>query len=129
MAIEISRQVLARILAHAAGDPEWEVCGLLFGQPDRIDVAEPARNIAPSPADSFELDPAQLIAAHRAARAGGPAVIGHYHSHPGGRAVPSMRDADAARGGELWLIVADGEAAAFRAEADRTFRPVALRVR
>ena len=44
----------------------------------------------------FAAAPAALFAALRAARAGGPAVIGHYHSHPSGQATPSATDADAA---------------------------------
>ena len=49
----------------------------------------------------------EAVAAHRAARDAGPAVIGHYHSHPSGVAVPSATDAAcAAPDGTLWLIVA-----------------------
>lgn len=127
--LRISSALLAAILDHAAGDTEREVCGLLLGSPDEVTAIRPAANIGASPQDSFELDPATLIACHRAARAGGPAVIGHYHSHPRGSATPSARDAAAASGGEIWLIVAGGSAAAFRAEPDNTFRSVALAVR
>ena len=78
-------------------------------------VAQPAANVAPDRARSFELDPATLLSAHKAARAGGPAVLGHYHSHPSGFAMPSAADAAAAYPGTLWMIVADGEAALFEA--------------
>ena len=61
--------------------------------------------------------PAALIAAHRAARVGGETVIGHYHSHPGGDPQPSACDAAAAAAGELWLVVANGEARLWRAVA------------
>jgi proteasome lid subunit RPN8/RPN11 len=81
-----------------------------------ICAIQPAANVSANPADSFEIDPAALFAAIRAERAGGPRVIGHYHSHPHGPAIPSPRDAAAAgEAGRLWLILGDGEAAAWRA--------------
>ena len=91
MAIAISRTLLDQIQSIAAAD-RAEVCGLLFGTAERIAAIAPAANVAPDPARHFELDPAALIAAHRAARAGGPPIIGHYHSHPSGVAVPSATD-------------------------------------
>ncbi len=98
---------------------EAEACGLLLGQADRIEAILPAANVAPDPLRHFELDPAVLIAAHRAARRGGPAVIGHYHSHPSGVAEPSRTDAESsAPDGSLWLIVSDGSARLWRAEPD-----------
>ena len=117
MGVRISSELLARIVADAVGSPD-EICGLLFGAPDRIDAAEPCRNVAADPRRQFEIDPAQLLAAHRAARKGGPAIVGCYHSHPGGAAGPSARDAaDAEPNGWLWLIVGVGEAQLFRAVA------------
>ena len=89
----------------AAGLPE-EVCGLLLGHDDMIDRSVPARNIAPDPRRRFEIDPATLLATHRTAREQGLRVIGHYHSHPDGRAEPSARDAArAVDNGQLWLII------------------------
>ena len=81
--------------------------------------------------DAIEIDPAALIAAHRAARSGGAAVIGHYHSHPTGLAEPSPRDAaDAAPDGSIWLIAGGGQVTAWRAVAagrrHGRFDPLAL---
>lgn len=107
--------MLAEIQRHAASSAE-EVCGLLFGAADRIEAAAPAANVHSDPRRFFELDPAALFAALRGARAGGMAVIGHYHSHPGGRATPSRFDAAAAdpASGHFWLIVTGEAAALFR---------------
>jgi proteasome lid subunit RPN8/RPN11 len=111
MKVAISRGLVEQIVALAGAASGNEVCGLLLGAEGRIDVILPAANVAPDPARHFELDPALLIRAHRAARSGGPAVIGHYHSHPSGIAVPSRTDAEcAAPDGSLWLIVAGQEA-------------------
>ncbi len=114
----IGKEVLRQILAHAAASPV-EVCGLLFGTADAIVAARPCRNVAPEPATAFEIDPAQLIAAYRAERAGGLRIVGCYHSHPSGDPTPSRRDAaDAAPNGWWWLIVGGGEAALYRAVPD-----------
>lgn len=88
-----------------------EICGLLLGEGEYIREIRPAANVAPNPIQHFELDPAVLIAAHRAARSGGVPIIGHYHSHPSGFAEPSATDAaSAVPDGSLWLILAQGEA-------------------
>lgn len=114
--VTISSALLDAILAHAAADPEREVCGLLFGRGDGIEDAVAEANVSAHPTDSFELDPAALFAAMRAERGGGRALLGHYHSHPRGPARPSARDAAAAgEPGRLWLIVGDGEVTAWRA--------------
>ena len=74
MKVEITSAVLEQIRALCVAESN-EVCGLLLGAGRRIDAILPAANVASDPARHFELDPATLIAAHRAARAGGPAVI------------------------------------------------------
>lgn len=95
-----------------------EVCGLLLGQPGCITEIRPAANVAPDPERHFELDPATLLAAHKAARAGGPPILGHYHSHPSGYPEPSAVDAaSAAADGSLWLIIGRGEARLWIASA------------
>ena len=129
--VTISSDLLARLSRDAATRPDVEICGLLYGVADRIEAAEACGNVAPDPARRFELDPAALLAAHRRARAGGPPILGHYHSHPSGRAEPSEADAaDAAPDGALWLILAAGEARLWRAGADGAwhgrFDPVPL---
>lgn len=118
MRVAIARTLLDNIVARAEGRAD-EVCGLLLGRGDIIETALAAENVAPDPARHFELDPAVLLGAHRAARGGSARVIGHYHSHPSGVAVPSVTDAAcAAPDGSLWLIVAAGSARLWVAEAD-----------
>ncbi|MGJ3626291.1 Mov34/MPN/PAD-1 family protein [Sphingomonas sp. MMS24-JH45] len=98
MTLEISIADRAAILAHAASTRD-EVCGLLLGEGMRVARAVPTTS--PRTRRWFELDPAALLAAHRAGRGGGLAVIGHYHSHPSGDPTPSLRDAaDAAPDGD-----------------------------
>lgn len=126
MRVRISSEVLAAIRAHAASEPEHEVCGLLFGLLGRIESAEPAQNVAGDRTRHFEIDPATLFAAIRAERDGGRALIGHYHSHPNGLAQPSPTDRlSAAPDGKLWLIVTPDAVTGWRAGRDG-FEPVEL---
>lgn len=116
MTVEISSAVLARIVAEADAFHRREVCGLLIGRPGRVTAALSCRNVAADPAHAFEIDPAQLIAAHRAARAGAGDIVGCYHSHPGGSPLPSPRDAAAAApDGSIWIIVAGHGTGCYRA--------------
>lgn len=116
MALEISSTLLARLLNEAEKTSDREVCGLLFGTPTQISGSSSCRNVAPDPRFAFEIDPAALIAAHKAARAGGPAIVGCYHSHPSGAALPSARDAAAAMpDGSIWLVIAGRQAGFYRA--------------
>lgn len=112
----IATALLARIVAEARATPDVEVCGLLLGRGGAVETIRPCRNVAFDPARRFEIDPAALIAAYRAARDGGPAILGCYHSHPSGIATPSAQDAaDAAPNGWLWVIVAGDDVRVWRA--------------
>lgn len=116
MRCEISRSVLAEIVQRAEAAAPHEACGLLLGREGRIEAQRSAANVAAEPWHRFEIDPAVLIAAHRAARQGGPALLGYWHSHPGGRAMPSQTDAAMADpDGRFWLIVAGQDVTAWRA--------------
>jgi len=107
MELELTSGVMATLLEEAVRAHPLECCGLLLGQGAAITAARPVRNVHADPAAHFELDPAALIAAHRAARSGGPQVLGYYHSHPNGLARPSATDqAEASRDGRVWAIVA-----------------------
>ncbi len=131
MKLQISTSLRQNLLDWAAASPAAEICGLLLGRGDRVEQLVPARNVAADPARSFEIDPATLLATHREARGLGLQVIGHWHSHPNGRAEPSARDAARALdNGQIWLILAGGGCTAWRAEAlgpgPARFQPVAL---
>ncbi|GAA0301004.1 hypothetical protein GCM10009087_08480 [Sphingomonas oligophenolica] len=133
MGYAISSTLLARLLAEAKDSPGFEVCGLLFGAPGdigaRIEAAEACANVAAEPARAFEIEPGALFAAYRRARAGGPVVIGHYHSHPSGEPVPSARDAAQAMGdGALWLILTSDEGRLWRSVEVGRFEEVGLEV-
>lgn len=99
--------VLDAVRGAAAAAMPHECCGLLLsGDPGgAVDAVVTARNVADDPARRFEVDPAALLAAHRAWRGGGPAIVGCYHSHPSGPPSPSLADAAMADPAlPLWLI-------------------------
>lgn len=107
----------AVMLALARDAYPNECCGLLEGMRDgetfQVTALHPARNLSDD-AQRFQIDPADHIAASKAARTNGRSIIGCYHSHPNGRAQPSATDlAGAGEDNFLWLIAADGIITAF----------------
>ena len=118
MRLEVTRGVLATLRDEAQRAHPLECCGLLLGHGQRIDSAQPTANVHADPARCFEIDPEALIAAHRAARAGGPQVLGYYHSHPNGSADPSLTDRAMASGdGRIWAIIGEPETGWWRDDA------------
>lgn len=117
--LEIATELACRLRFEATGSPSAEICGLLFGDPSRVADARICTNVHPEPARCFEIDPAALLAAHRAQRTSGPTLIGCFHSHPSGDTTPSATDAAAAApDGSVWLIITRTDARAWRATAD-----------
>lgn len=128
MIVEVTREVRERILAEAAAAYPRECCGVLLGEGATVRAVTAARNVHPAPEKHFEIDPRTLIHAHRAARSGGPQVMGYYHSHPRGPAEPSATDrATAAHDGRIWAIVGEGEVRFWR-DDEAGFEPLSLRV-
>ena len=109
MRIEVAKHVVEAMQSAALAAHPHEACGILLGEGKRIVGFIATRNGHTEPATHFEIDPQALIDAHRAAREGGPQVVGYYHSHPVGPAEPSQTDRAMASGdGRIWAIVADG---------------------
>lgn len=118
MGTQVSRSVLIGTAQISADLAPREACGLLFGTPDAITDWQAVENVAEAPETRFEIDPVALFAALRAERAGGPKIVGYWHSHPGGDPYPSTTDAEMAAPDEkLWLIVAGEAATLWRAAA------------
>jgi len=107
--LDVPRHTIAALIAAAAGAHPQEACGLLLGPGLAV---RPCANLAADPARHFEIDPAALIAAHKAARAGGPALLGYYHSHPAGPPRPSATDRSESSGdNRVWAIVGRADSA------------------
>jgi len=107
----LPRSVRARLTRWTRVGYPHETCGLLVGSSDatttRVIAATQARNLACERAhERFELDPRDLVAADRAARAEGRDIVGVWHSHPDHSAQPSDLDRSTAWSGWSYLIVA-----------------------
>ena len=119
MTLEVTSGTIATLLAEATKAAPRECCGLLLGREGRVTEARSAANVAADPLRHFEIDPAALIAAHRAERGGGLQLLGYYHSHPAGHPLPSVTDCAHASGdGRAWAIVAQAEVRFYRDRPD-----------
>jgi proteasome lid subunit RPN8/RPN11 len=126
MDIEVTSGAIATLLEEAKRAAPAECCGLLLGRDGKVQEARPASNVAHDPLRHFEIDPAALFAAHRAARAGGPELLGYYHSHPNGHPLPSASDCQHASGdNRCWAIIGEGSVRFFR-DSPAGFLPIAV---
>jgi predicted GIY-YIG superfamily endonuclease/proteasome lid subunit RPN8/RPN11 len=115
--VRVSSRVLDAIQAHAALTAPEECCGILLGREGLIEEARLADNVAPDRTRRFEIGPQHLVDAHRAARSGGPQVLGYYHSHPSGPAEPSVTDRmQAAHDSSVWAIIGESGVTFWRDE-------------
>jgi desampylase len=107
--VAVTRAVLASLITHAREESPRECCGLLLGRGDEVAEVRRARNVASTPATRFVIDPKDHIDARRDGRARGLEILGFYHSHPHGAAVPSATDvAEAAYPGSAYAIIGLG---------------------
>ncbi|WP_331454113.1 M67 family metallopeptidase [Novosphingobium malaysiense] len=125
--------VMATLRSEARRADPQECCGLLLGGGEpgsevRIEAVLPAVNVSDEPCLRFEIDPATLLAAHKAARDGGPQVLGYYHSHPVGHPVPSATDCEHSTGdSRIWAIIAGGQVA-FWKDTGKGFQALTFRM-
>ena len=126
-----------RRLAEAAYPHEG--CGVLIGAHDAgtavVAEATSGRNLwSERLADRYDLDPADILAADRSARARGLDVVGFWHSHPDHPARPSQFDSDRAWIDYAYLIVStvsggSGDLNAFGLEREgENLRPIGLEI-
>ena len=123
-----------QILAQARETAPLECCGLLIGAGTDvivIDEVEQVGNVAAQPERRFEIDPQIQFDLLRRLRGSGRRVVGHYHSHPGGRQAPSATDLAMAHDPEaIWLIVVpegEGTIACYISPDQKTgFVPVSI---
>lgn len=137
--IRVPPPLLAEIEAAALAAWPEEACGLLVGREDgdglRVTRVAASPNVAEGDRRRrFEVSPQLRFDLMRELRGGADRLIGHFHSHPDGPAVPSAHDRERAFEPDLiWLILpvsqhGAGRARVWQADAEATagFREIAL---
>jgi proteasome lid subunit RPN8/RPN11 len=139
-AVRLGEPVLQTIRRLAGAAYPHEGCGVLIGAYAAggeilVEVATSGRNLwTERMRDRYDLDPADIAAAERQARAGGRDVVGFWHSHPDHPAQPSRFDTDRAWVDYAYLIVTttregSGDLNGFRLEGEgQPFEQVPLLV-
>lgn len=124
----IPEPAFAKMVRAAEAAFPRECCGLLIGSTGGetiVDEIVPTENQA-AEASRFLIDPQTQFDWLRRLRGSGRSIVGHYHSHPNGRAQPSDYDAEmASEPGQVWLIipVEDGTAGAPQAFVSQAGAP------
>ena len=109
--ILLTKYQMNKIISHSEGAYPKECCGLLVGHHRSGDIyvceVHESTNIADTPVDRFEIDPQLRFDLERRMRGETLDVVGVYHSHPDGPALPSQTDIERAWESNLvWLITA-----------------------
>ncbi|MEA2824480.1 MAG: hypothetical protein QOF03_962 [Alphaproteobacteria bacterium] len=120
-ALHLSDELAAKMLGAAARTFPLECCGLIEGIRIkggwRATALHEAANLAEDPARRFLIDPQRQFDLIRALRGRETRIIGCFHSHPAGPALPSATDrAQALEDDFLWLI-AGGSDSGFTLQA------------
>ncbi len=112
MKVVLPEKLHQEICDHSVADFPNEACGLLVGQKNEkgelvVSNCLQAMNVSSTPEHAFEIDPTQIIKTQKNRRDLSEQIIGHYHSHPNGRAEPSKTDLKQNYDTSLiWLIAA-----------------------
>jgi proteasome lid subunit RPN8/RPN11 len=116
----VDAPIFAQLCAMASGT-DIEICGALVGNHSTVEEVWPLANQSSNHRSSFLIPAEEVLRVEREAAVRGFDLIGFYHSHPDGTAVPSQIDLLQAVSGYLYLIVAgDREIRAWRLRADRS---------
>ncbi|WP_457591918.1 M67 family metallopeptidase [Geoglobus sp.] len=112
MRVFAKKEVVEFFRKVAENPGEIERCGLLSGRVGKtIEVigAFELENVRSSPVE-FELNPLETLEIFESVEKVGHEVVGVWHTHPRGKAVPSPKDVQGMKNFPgLWVIIAQGE--------------------
>ncbi len=91
MMVNIKKQVIEAIVAHAKKEAPVEACGYLAGENGVITRHYELTNVDHSP-EHFSFDPAEQFDVVKQARNEKLEIMANYHSHPASPARPSQED-------------------------------------
>ncbi|VAW29498.1 Mov34/MPN/PAD-1 [hydrothermal vent metagenome] len=89
--VNIKKQVIEAIVAHAKKEAPVEACGYLAGKSGVITRHYELTNVDHSP-EHFSFDPAEQFNVVKQARNENLEIMANYHSHPASPARPSQED-------------------------------------
>jgi desampylase len=114
-------QAIIDRIREEAGNSHAEICGALIGDGTIVTEVLPLVNHSVHAHDSFYIPATEVMQIERAAESDGHMLMGFYHSHPNGDAVPSVTDVlEALPGYVYWIVSSSGELRAWRLRDDRT---------
>lgn len=94
--LKISQSDYRQVRSEAERSYPHECCGILLGSIDdgvrTVAITISCNNANDAPERRYSIDPKQVIAAMKLARARGENIVGFYHSHPDHPAQPSTTD-------------------------------------
>ena len=88
----LPRTIVNKLLAHAQGNPEAEVCGLIGNDTSNNMDYYPVDNVAKTPDSHFLMDASQQINVMKQMREKQQSLFAIVHSHPNTDARPSQLD-------------------------------------
>ncbi len=104
--IQLPRQIVNKILAHAQSRSEREVCGLISHDKNNKMKLFAITNTATDSSHFFEMDPGETIQTMKTMRDEQTELFAIYHSHPSTPATPSKTDIEKAGYPDaLYLII------------------------
>ncbi|MBI5561260.1 MAG: M67 family metallopeptidase [Deltaproteobacteria bacterium] len=107
--LHIQKAIYGQMLAHAEEAYPNECCGILVGsalKDKRVMSFERAANVnAERAKDRYIIDPREIYAVDREARAQGMDILGFYHSHPDHPDRPSEFDREWGQPGYSYVII------------------------
>ncbi len=126
MTVHLPADFLEQLEEKAKAAFPHEACALLTGSKNQKNVLirdfHFSVNVTEGLAtNSFEVDPGLHLSLQKVERAGGDAIVGVWHSHPDGKAEPSLADRSGSVVADwVWLITSvthhnDTETKAFQA--------------
>ena len=124
----INNPIIEQISAAARGSTA-EICGALIGDANGVSSVVALENRSEQAYNSFFIPARDVLHIEQEAERSGHMLLGFYHSHPTGDAVPSDADLqDALPGYVYWIASRTGVVRAWTLRDDRsTFDEIEIR--
>ncbi|MBB6634006.1 Mov34/MPN/PAD-1 family protein [Cohnella thailandensis] len=118
----IPHRIATDLISQCRARLPYEACGVLLGIRTEEELTVESycllRNVAADPRDSFRFAPDEWIRLNLQTQKNQREIVGLWHSHPSGPALPSAQDAEGWDGcGSYWIVGLEGGRTDLRAYA------------